>query len=361
MQLDFSADNLTTTQLSPVISPVAIPVNNTPSTNTVTSTIQPRALSDGSLEEGEEILQLSGLPVAFKVGDRVEGQFQNGPVWYAGVITVVHDNNTFSLHYDDEDREELGIYEKLHILTEPLGTSDLNSTKSPFFSMNFLEGELDSSKEFQTGSIRTEKTGSQAASYTSYSQQVLKIPQLEVSIEYKIAVSDPLDRGIRFEVDETLSTGRTYANDMSVYVGSEEILILAEEGNTFCNQENFDIEVFEITGITGSLGEEILNPLSFIKPINMVENNILLDETEARRKAGQAYGDIILDDSYVEYYINIDVDKEIDKNIICDSFGKIKRQGRTIYSPCGIDIDCPDLEGVITTDIYDSDSDPDNC
>ena len=262
---------------------------------------------------------------------------------------------------DDEDREELGIYEKLHILTEPLGTSDLNSTKSPFFSMNFLEGELDSSKEFQTGSIRTEKTGSQAASYTSYSQQVLKIPQLEASIEYKIAVSDPLDRGIRFEVDETLSTGRTYANDMSVYVGSEEILILAEEGNTFCEQENFDIEVFEITGITGSLGEEILNPLSFIKPINMVENNILLDETEARRKAGQAYGDITLDDSYVEYYINIDVDKEIDRNIICDSFGKIKKQGRTIYSPCGIDLDCPDLEGVITTDIYDSDSDPDNC
>jgi len=262
---------------------------------------------------------------------------------------------------DDEDREELGIYEKLHILTEPLGTSDLNSTKSPFFSMNFLKGELDSSKEYQTGSIRTEKTGSQHADYTSYSQQVLKIPQLEASIEYKIAVSDPLDRGIRFEVDETLSPSRTYAKDMAVYVGSEEILILAEEGNTLCGQENFDIEVFEITGLTGSLGEEILNPLSFIKPINMVENNILLDETEARRKAGQAYGDIILDDSYVEYYINIDVDKEIDRNIICDSFGKIKSQGRTIYSPCGIDLDCPDLEGVITTDIYDSDSDPDNC
>jgi hypothetical protein len=189
----------------------------------------------------------------------------------------------------------------------------------------------------------------------------LKIPQLEASIEYKIAVSDPLDRGVRFEIDETLSPSKTYANDMAVYVGSEEILILAEEGNTLCAQENFDIEVFEITGITGSLGEEILNPLSFIKPINMVENNILLDETEARQKAGQAYGDITLDDSYVEYYINIDVDKEIDRNVICDSFGKIKKQGRTIYSPCGIDLDCPDLEGVITTDIYDSDSDPDNC
>jgi len=119
--------------------------------------------------------------------------------------------------------------------------------------------------------------------------------------------------------------------------------------------------VFEMTGLTGSLGEEILNPLSFIKPIKMVENNILLDPMEARKIAGQAYGDIVLDDSYVEYYINIDTDKEIDRNIICDSLGKIKRQGRTIYSPCGIDLDCPDLEDVIATDIYDSDSDPDKC
>jgi hypothetical protein len=262
---------------------------------------------------------------------------------------------------DTEDREELGIYEKLHILTEPLGTSDLNSTKSPFFSMNFLKGELESSIEYQTGSIRTEKTGSQSATYTSYSQQLLKIPQLEVDIEYKIAVSDPLDRGIRFEIDENLSTGRTYANDMAVYIGAEEILILAEEGNTTCDRENFDIEVFEMTGLTGSLGEEILNPLSFIKPIKMVENNILLDPMEARKIAGQAYGDIVLDDSYVEYYINIDTDKEINRNIICDSLGKIKRQGRTIYSPCGVDLDCPDFEDVIVTDIYDSDSDPDNC
>jgi len=262
---------------------------------------------------------------------------------------------------DTEDREELGIYEKLHILTEPLGTSDLNSTKSPFFSMNFLKGELGSSIEYQTGSTRTEKTGSQAATYTSYSQQLLKIPQLEIDIEYKIAVSDPLDRGIRFEIDENLSTGRTYANDMAVYIGAEEILILAEEGNTTCDRENFDIEVFEMTGLTGSLGEEILNPLSFIKPIKMVENNILLDPMEARKIAGQAYGDIVLDDSYVEYYINIDTDKEINRNIICDSLGKIKRQGRTIYSPCGVDLDCPDFEDVIVTDIYDSDSDPDNC
>jgi len=262
---------------------------------------------------------------------------------------------------DDEDREELGIYEKLHILAEPLGTSDLNSTKSPFFSMNFLKGELGSSVEYQTGSTRTEKTGSQADTYISYSQQLLKIPQLEIDIEYKIAVSDPLDRGIRFEIDENLSTGRTYANDMAVYIGAEEILILAEEGNTTCDRENFDIEVFEMTGLTGSLGEEILNPLSFIKPIKMVENNILLDPMEARKIAGQAYGDIVLDDSYVEYYINIDTDKEINRNIICDSLGKIKRQGRTIYSPCGVDLDCPDFEDVIVTDIYDSDSDPDNC
>ena len=39
---------------------------------------------------------------------------------------------------DIEDRKELGIYEKLNTLTDPMGTSDLNSTKLPYFSLNLL-------------------------------------------------------------------------------------------------------------------------------------------------------------------------------------------------------------------------------
>ena len=261
---------------------------------------------------------------------------------------------------DVEDREELAIYEKLNILTEPIGTSDLNSTKLPYFSLNFLKGEIAGSTNYMTGAVRTEKTGSQHADYTSYSHQDLKIPQIDVDIEYKVAVIDPEDTSIKFERDSTLSTGKTYNNGMSVVVGPEEVLLLMEEGNTTCDYKNFDIEVYEMTGLSGSLGEEQMIPLSFVKPIEAVENNILLDPREARQKAGRL-GPLEKDSSYVEYYFNVDVDKEIDRNTICKSLAKIKKQGRTIYSPCGVDFDCPDFADVVTMDIYDSDAELDKC
>jgi hypothetical protein len=65
-----------------------------------------RPLSDATLLDGENLLQLTGNSLVFKEGDRVEGQFQSGPIWYAATISAVNSNGTFNLRYDDEDREE---------------------------------------------------------------------------------------------------------------------------------------------------------------------------------------------------------------------------------------------------------------
>jgi hypothetical protein len=262
---------------------------------------------------------------------------------------------------DAEDRRELGIYERLYTLPEPLGTSDLSATKSPYFSLSFLEGEIVSSVNHITGNVRDVRCPQPVPS-TSYSHQVLKIPQVEVDIEYKVATVDPESPSVKFEVESALSTNRVYANGLSVVVGPEEILLLAEEGNTTCDHKNFDIEVFEMTGLSGSLGEEVMVPLSFVKPLKMIENNILLDPKEARRRSGRKSGERVeLDSSYVEYYFDLDIDDEIDKNVVCRSLGKLHKKGRNIYSPCGVDFDCPDLERVIKSDIYGSDADEEVC
>jgi hypothetical protein len=261
---------------------------------------------------------------------------------------------------DIEDRKELATYEKLFTLPEPLGTSDLGSTKMPYFSLTCLKGDsFNSSINYMTGTLRTKNitTGS-----TTYSNQLLKIPQVDASIEYKVAVVDPEDSFTRFRVDPALSSQKVYNNGLSVVVGADEMLLLVEEGNATCDNRNFDVEVFEMTGLTGSLGEEVLIPLSFIKPIEMVENNILLDPKEARQKAGRTKGHTIeKDPSFVEYYFNVDVDDEIGKNVICSSITRMKKQGRSFYSPCGIDFDCPDLKDVLTIDIYGSDADGEDC
>ena len=231
---------------------------------------------------------------------------------------------------DQEDRLELGIYERLFTLTDALGTSELGAENAPFFSLNFLDGEIKDSVNHQTGSVRMEKTGSVASTYTPYSQQLLKIPQIKVDVEYKIALIDPLNPQVKFKVDPDVSSFKTYKNGLSVAVGTDDILILAEEGNTTCKHENFDIEVFEMTG--------------------------------ARQEAGLKKGENIeIDPSFVEYYLNIQTDKEIPNSVVCDALSKIRKKGKNIYSPCGVEFDCPESTDVITKDIYASDATEQSC
>jgi len=260
---------------------------------------------------------------------------------------------------DKEDRRELAMYERLTALTDDLGTSELGSTKAPYFSMIFLEGALGSSVDHQTGSIRTSAIPGAAAAATDtfYSQQLLKIPQLEVDVEYKISVFERRNPGLPFKRDPSLSVD-AYANGLSLAVGPDDLMILAEEGNTTCDFKNFDIEVFEMTGESGSLGEETLRPLYFRPERTMIKNNILLDKPSG---VGSATSPTSFDNSYVKYYFDIQTDNEINKSVLCGSLKKFKKRGRNIYSPCGVEFDCPDTYDVIRTDIYASDADDQKC
>ena len=261
---------------------------------------------------------------------------------------------------EDENRAELAIYERLHTLTDPLGTTELGSTKMPFFTMTMLDGEIDDIRTTQTGSTRTKNIP--AGGGTFYSQQELRIPQIEIDVKYNIAVIDPTNPDISFEIDPVISPGGVYGDGLGVAVGTDDIMILLEEGNTICGKENFDIEVFEMTGVTGSLGEEIITPMLFQKKVEMVQNNLLLDEDEAEKIAGLKNGvPVGINSSCVEYFMDVKVDREINTASVCAAISKIKNEGGTIYSPCGIDIDCPDLEDVISSDIYASDADQEDC
>ena len=141
-------------------------------------------------------------------------------------------------------------------------------------------------------------------------------------------------------------------------VGPSQILLLVEEKNAPFNYENFDIEVYEIADATGSFGEEILTPLSFLKPLEMVENNLLITPSEAAKNAGRVRGTVPeLDPTFVEYYFNINVDSEIDENIICKAVSKLKTED--LYAD--INIDCPDLKDLVRLNIYSSDAIDEDC
>ena len=253
---------------------------------------------------------------------------------------------------DETDRIRLGAYEKLNVMPMSLGTTALDSTKTPAFNIQFLEGEINNLEYNLTGNVRT------FDSVTSYSQQLVKIPQIETDIEFKITVTDPLNSEVSFEVDPVLSPQNVYSDGFSVAIGPEQLLLLVEEKNTTFDYENFDIEVFEITDEIGASGEQVMNQLSFIKPLEMVENNILIDKEEAELKAGRVNGQLpTLDPTYVEYYFNVNVDTEIDENQICKSVSSL--ESKNIFVDTGIE--CPDLVTPIRSNIYYSDAEDEEC
>ena len=258
---------------------------------------------------------------------------------------------------DDEiDRARLSSYEKLNVIPMSLGSTALDSTKTPAFKIQFLEGTIDNLENNMTGAARS--TNIPAPSITTYSQQLLKIPQIESDIEFKISVVDPDDPQVKFEVDPALTPGGTYTDGASVVVGPEQILLIVEEKNATFDYENFDIEVYEITDETGPLGEQVMNQLSFVKPLEMVENNILIDKKEAELKAGRINGQMpTLDPTYVEYYFNVNVDSEIDENTICKAISELKSKNILIDT----DIECPDLLTPIRTNIYTSTAEDEEC
>jgi len=252
---------------------------------------------------------------------------------------------------DELEEELIGAYEKLNVLTYPLGSSTLDSTKTPAFNIQFLEGEITGLLNNITGSAAT-------GSIKSVSQPLLKVPQIQSDIEFKITTYDPANPKLPFIEDPELTNRTIFDDGHSIAIGPEQILLFVEEKNAPFDYENFDIEVYEITDETGPTGEQVLKPLSFIRPLEMVENNILIDQKEAEMKAGRVNGQLPdIDPSYVQYYFDINVDSEIDENLICRSISKLRSKNIIIDT----DIRCPDIVEPIRSNIYFSDAEDDEC
>lgn len=272
---------------------------------------------------------------------------------FVGREEFLFDDLENDLVTNDPQRINVDSYESLNVLTNPLGTSTLDSTKTPAFIIQFLEGEVTGLENNFSGNPSTA-----GAKVKSNSQQLLKIPQIQTDIEFKITVYEAETQNAGFVLDPSLAPNYVYDDGLSVAVGPEQLLMQIEEKNVPFEYDNFDIEVYEITDEIGPLGEQVLKKLSFVKPIEMVSNNLLLDQEEAEYRSGRSFGQAVaLDPSYVEYYFNINVDTEIDQNTICRSIQNLKSKNIIIDT----DIRCPDLTNPIRSNIYFSDAEDDKC
>tara|TARA_R110000787_G_scaffold65663_3_gene147791 strand:+ start:63 stop:1163 length:1101 start_codon:yes stop_codon:yes gene_type:complete len=214
--------------------------------------------------------------------------------------------------------------EKIFLTTHVIGSSSPTTDKAPAWSIKVLNGEINKSVPNITSSYQT-----------------LNIPQIDINVSYKTAVlSTTEDSTLVMAPDPALSS-KIFEDGTYIAIDPDHLLLEVLEENTVYNKTNFEIEVFEIEkevrisakgGLAGTTTTlDRMKPLFFKKPVDLIQNNILLEasEVELPEPIGES-------NSMINYYFNVFVDNEIDKSDICDAVGSLASKSLFV----DLDIEC---------------------
>ena len=197
--------------------------------------------------------------------------------------------------------------DRMFALTYPLGTSQLTADQLPAWNIKLLKGHM-------SGSVTL-------INETSCSNQIVNIPQIPISA---ITYQTRIDTLTADEILETNPSDLYGDQTITVVEENSDILLEIQENNVDFGNENFNIEIYEIESevdekVSSCSADNKVDefiPLYFTKEVSSVQNNILLDIDERQQIFENP--DLELDSSYVEYFFDITVDNEIDKDIICN-------------------------------------------
>ena len=214
--------------------------------------------------------------------------------------------------------------ERHYALSAPMGRSSMSSDFAPSWDIT-LHGA-----DFKQQLIAS----------TTEGKQVLPIPQMNLEpLEYKVKViSEEDNQDTPFGHPQTGTTNgitqeEFFDNGNAILITHKDIVIEVDELHTDSLSENYDIELF-IVEEEEETKEEVLVPLSFIRQFeDNVVNGFYVD-----READAV--NLELDETYVENYLNVMMDNEIDISDLC-------RLGyRTDYTKRGhIRVDCGTSQG----------------
>ncbi len=198
-------------------------------------------------------------------------------------------------------------------LTSTLGSTRLSGQNYPAIQLRMLSGII---KDVDLDYI------------TEFGKK--KIPQINVDITYNVEVGNVSISSSTVEVspmdDTPTVVGAGNSPNESIisriaidgsYLSITPQIILADivEKNTDFKIENFDIEAYEV--------DDTLIPLTFARnKKNNVVNNILLDEVPEEDQVP-----VSLSPDNIEYYFDIFVDSDIDKEVINNSISVLKSKG----------------------------------
>ena len=216
--------------------------------------------------------------------------------------------------------------EKHYALSMPLGNSSVSSDFAPSWDTTLYGAEFAEQLSVSTGD-----------------HQTMQIPQMNLgdviyTAEVVESEEDPLSKQVAFT-----SEGQEFPNGTAIQISEGDFIIEIDELHTDSLRENYEVEFYIVEDDTVDGNDvEVLIPLSFRKRVmDRIVNGILLDSEETP--------DAELDETYVEYFFDVEVDLEIEKDRLCE-LGYV-----TDYSKRGhIDINCQESTSIDTEmdDIY---------
>ena len=291
-----------------------------------------------------------------EIQNEIKGRIKETPRLKTQYLFTNTELRNIELFGEDQSEEKAGMlsyppkaYIKQYALPWPLGNSSFNSEKAPAWDINLLYNNI-------TGS-----TGYFSSSMHPY----LKIPQLNVIIQYETEAL-PLNipprtsednnkkaENLRLkEFDELHENPPLYED--GYYDFQEDFIVLeVNEHNVPYLKDNFDIEVYEILTDKTEKYDTILDQKYFIKKPTIVnEKGLLRSEKEIIRSNDEdlELKLIPFDKSYINSFLNIYVDHEIEKDLMCQLKPDVKQKGYFTSDP----LDCTkdDEVNILSSDIY---------
>jgi hypothetical protein len=216
--------------------------------------------------------------------------------------------------------------EQVTYLQQKIGTNNTAETRAAGWNLTALLGDIESSEHVLSGSTTA----------------VQPIPQLEFEVNYTMSVGNSADTELGIQ-------GLVYNRELPTIVKSdgsfiniveEQLLFNIFERNGFFHKDSYEIEVY----LYEQDEIEIDRKLKFYQQDRQIENNMLVEQSDLSADIPE---DLTTD--YVEYYMDISVDKEIPQEDICEGLARLK--AKDIF--LDIEVDCPDRED-IDVNIYGS-------
>ena len=222
-----------------------------------------------------------------------------------------HDDNFQPFYQSEVDRTFSTI--------TSLGTSRMSDENFPAWKVTMLDGAITGSYDNITGSAPN-----------------VSIPQIDLkNVEYFVNFL----KGVPEDVTEQLGTIGTIVDeeriefiepDTLIEVQDGHVVIQIDELNSIFQNDNFEMELFEIEYTNSKMSlNGVVQQRYELTPLYFYEDENKIQEGDIYIEPGNDfyYSEPEIDSTMADYFLNIEVDSEIDSSLLCKLIPRDKRKG----------------------------------